>query len=132
MPASVSMVGMNIDPFAHGEHQRAQIVDAVKLVGMVVGDEDAVQMRGPRIDQLLAHVRRGVDQHRGFAMGRMPPHQDRAAPPPVLRLGRIAGAPIAGAVRPADARHAARGAGAQNGDFQMIAPVRLTGAASRG
>ena len=75
------------------EDQRAQIVDAVQLVGMVMGHQHAVQMRDARVDQLLAHVRRGVDQHRGLAMLRLPPHQDRAAPPPVLGLGLGSQAP---------------------------------------
>ncbi len=117
------MIGMHVDALAHCQHQGAQIVDAVQLVGMFMGDEDAVQMGGARSDQLLAHVRRGVDQHRGLALRRAPPHQDRAAPAPVLRFGRIADAPIAGPVWPANARHPARGAGAQNGDMEVIAPV---------
>jgi len=50
-----------------GDEQRAQVVDAVDVVGMFVGVEDAVEMIDGSVEQLLAQVRRGIHQHLGPA-----------------------------------------------------------------
>ena len=55
-------VAPQIDPAFAQNGQHAQIVNAVQLVGMIMGDQHAVQARDFRIQQLLAHVGRGVDQ----------------------------------------------------------------------
>ena len=109
---------------ALAQEEGAQVVDAVRLVGVVVGVEhrvDALHARGRR---LQPQVRRGVDQHRGLsarspAIRRTSREQRRAAVP---RLGRIAGAPVA-----VGARHAARGAAAQDGELQRAAHRGLGG-----
>ena len=46
------------------QHHRAEIVDAVGLVGVLVGQEHRVDMIDPGVDQLLAQIGRGVDQTR--------------------------------------------------------------------
>ena len=46
-------------------HDRAQIVDAVGLVGVLVGQEHGVEVIDIGVDQLLAQVGRGVDQDPG-------------------------------------------------------------------
>ncbi len=61
------------------------------------------------VEQLLAQIRRGVDQHAGRAAGRFALDQQRAAAAAVFRIVRIAGAPAER--RP---RHAARRAAAEN------------------
>jgi len=44
------------------QHDGTEIVDAVGLVGMLVGEEHRVDMIDLGVDQLLAQVGRGVDQ----------------------------------------------------------------------
>src|SRR5262249_15982922 len=63
-------------------------------------------------------VGRGIDQHRRLTGARLAPHQKGAARAPVLRIVRVAGAPVAGIVRPAEARHAARRSAAEDGRFE--------------
>src|SRR5215470_6505775 len=69
-------------------------------------------MPDARREQLLAQVGRSVDQH----LGRAAAYKDRAAPPAVSRIAGIACAPIAHAVRPAQARHSGGGAATQDRD----------------
>jgi hypothetical protein len=69
---------------------------------MVVGVENAVQPTRADIEQLLANVRRAVDEHGRGASAVSALHEKRATPPPVLRIGGIARAPDI-----ANARHAA-------------------------
>ena len=45
-------------------NKRAQIVDAVRVVGMLVAIEDAVEPVDVGVEQLLAQIGRGVDQAR--------------------------------------------------------------------
>ena len=94
---------------------------------MVVGVEHAVEPADAGVEQLLAKVGRGVDQHGGRALGARPLDQQRAAPPPILRIGRIARAPMI-----ADARHAARRAAAENGELQRHAALSGAFRAERG
>ncbi len=88
------------------------------VVGVVVGEDDRVEIAAARVDELLAHVRAGVDQDAGAALGADALHQQGAAAPPVQRVRRVAGAPVR-PLRP-DARHAARGAGAEDGEAQRV------------
>jgi hypothetical protein len=78
-----------------------------------MGIEHAVERSDTADQQLLAQVRRGIDQHArragvGFALD-----QQRASEPAVARFLGIAGSPIV-----ADARHATRGAAPKDGEFQ--------------
>ena len=45
----------------------AQIVDAMGVVGMLMGDQHAVEPIDLRLEQLLAQIRRAVDQNAGAA-----------------------------------------------------------------
>ncbi len=49
----------------------AQVVDAVGVVGVLVGHQHAVEPVDLGVEQLLAQVRRGVDQHPGAAVERL-------------------------------------------------------------
>ena len=81
--------------------QDAQVVDAVRVVGVVVRVDHAVEALDARTQELLAKVRRGVDNDRCHAFRPDLLGQDRAAPAPVLRVVGVAGPPIV-----ADARNA--------------------------
>src|SRR5215471_11514382 len=83
----------------------AQLVDAVAVVGMVVGIEDGVEARDAGVEELQPQVRRGVDKDDGAALL----HQHGYAPPPVARIGRIAVTPVS-----VDQRHAAGAAAAED------------------
>jgi hypothetical protein len=91
------LVHIGRDARALLEEEGADVVDAVGLVGVVVGEEHRVQPATPFGHQrLAAEIRRGVDHHRGLG-GPLPlaAGEQRTARAAVLRLGRIAGAPIA-------------------------------------
>ena len=81
------------DAAAHVEENATQIVDAVRVVGVVVRVEHAIQGLDARIEQLFAKIRGRIDQHGRTAAFGKAIDQQRTAPPPVLRIGRIAGAP---------------------------------------
>lgn len=51
---------------AHGPVDLAQVVDAVHMVGMIVGVEHRRQPIDPGIQQLFTAIGRGVDQNRPF------------------------------------------------------------------
>ena len=63
-----------------------QIVDAVGVVGMRMGHQDAVEPLDAGLDQLLAQVGRGVDEDRGRAAAAEALDQRRAASAAVLRV----------------------------------------------
>ena len=68
-----------------------QIVDAMQMVGMRMGQQDGIQPRDTGVQQLLAQIGRGVDQNcppAGF-------DQQRSSAATVARLGRVAPPPIA-------------------------------------
>ena len=104
--------GPDVDRPAHGMEQLAQIIDAVGVIGMIMGDDHRIEMGDARHQQLLAQIRPAIDQH--TLAGRLDKARHAAAA--VLRIGGVTAAPVAGAVRPADARHTAGGAAAQDGD----------------
>ena len=95
-------LGPDTHPAPHVEEHAAQVVDAVGVVGVVVRVEHPVQGLDTRIEQLLAKVCGRVDKHRRAAAFAEALDQQRAAPAPVLRVGRIASAPDR-----SDARHSA-------------------------
>ena len=104
------MIGPDRQPLPHVEDNLAQIVNAMGVIGMRMGEHHAIQRANPGIQKLLAHVGRGVDQHPGDRIARQPLHQHRAATAAVLAVQRITITPIA-----PQPRHAARRAAAQNG-----------------
>src|SRR5262245_1095523 len=89
----------------------AQIVDAVGVIGVVVGVEHAVEPDRAGIEELLAQIGRGIDQRRGLTLRAVPFDEERATLAPVLGIGGIACAPMI-----ADAGHAAGRAAAENGE----------------
>src|SRR5262249_48677873 len=70
----------------------AQIVDAVQMIGMRVGQQHRVDPRGAGIEHLLAQIGRHVDQEVGAAAL----DQHRAAAAAVARVGRIPAPPPPG------------------------------------
>src|SRR5690242_8519651 len=109
------LVHIGVELTAGANEQRAQVVDAVGVVGMLVRVEDAIEPIDIRVQELLAQVRRGVDQHPG-ALALAALDQERTAAPAVLRILGITGAPAER--RP---RHAARRAAAQDGELEAHA-----------
>ena len=103
-PRQCRPVAIDIHQPALLQHIAAQIVDAVDMVGMRMRVERRVEPRDAGHQHLLAKIRTGVDDDarrravRPDALG-----QRGAARAPVLRVGRIAIAPVAG-----DARRAGR------------------------
>ncbi len=88
----------------------------MRVVGVIVGVEHAVEPIDIDVEQLLAEVGRSVDQHIGGPLAALPLHQHRAAAAAVLGVRRIARAPMI-----ADTWHAARRAAAENGELQCHA-----------
>src|SRR6185295_6312087 len=78
---------------------------------VLVGEDHAVEASYIRVEQLLAQIRRGIDEQRGSARAGGFFDQDRAAAAAVFRIIRIARAPAL-----PDARNAAGGAAAEDGD----------------
>ena len=74
-----------------------QIIDAVDMVGVVVGPDDRIHRGDIGSEELRAHVGTGVDQDARPLML----DQQRRARAPISRLGGIARSPIV-----ADPRHA--------------------------
>ena len=50
------------------QHDRAQIVDTVGLVGVLVGQEHRVEVIDIGVDQLFAQIWRGIDHDAGHAV----------------------------------------------------------------
>ena len=92
-------------------HDRAEIVDAVGLVGVLMGQEHRVEMVDIGVDQLLAQIGRGVDHDPRHAAIGSPLGQQRAAAAAVLRIIGIAGAPAERGTG-----NAGRGSAAENGE----------------
>ena len=109
-------VEVNVDQSPPPHEQRTQIIDAMGVVGMLVGVENAVEPIDLGVEQLLAQIRRGVDQDPRDAAGIATLDQERRAAAAVFRIVGIAGAPAQR--RP---RHAAGRSAAENGEFQRHA-----------
>ena len=108
------LVHVDVDAAALADENRAQIVHAVGMVGVLVGDEHAVEPGHLGLKQLLAQVRRTVDQHaRVVALGVAALDQQAAAPPAVLRIVGVAVAPAERHARHAHGRPAAEDGEAQ-------------------
>ena len=98
------------------QHHRTQIVDAVGLVGMLMGQEHRVDVIDIGVDQLLAQIGRGVDHDPRDAAIRRALDQQRTAAAAVFRIVGIAGAPAQ-----RGARNAGGGSAAENGQRQRHA-----------
>ena len=75
------------------QHDRTQIVDAVGLVGVLMGQKHGVDVIDLGIDQLLAQVGRGIDHDPRGAVRAGALDQQRAAAAAVFWIVGIAGAP---------------------------------------
>src|SRR5215210_6287090 len=91
----------------------AQIIDAVTMVGMIVGVEHAVEHAYLGVEELLAKIGRSIHEQRCRAVPALPFDENRAAPPLVFRISRIARPPMI-----ADPGHAARRAAAEDGELE--------------
>src|SRR2546423_12734744 len=113
------VIGVDVDALPFLERERPQVINAVGMVGMVMSIEHRVEPLDGGVKQLLAQIRRGVDQD-ASALTRAvcPLDQQRAAPAAVLRVVRIAVTPA----KP-DARYAGRRAAAQDGGAKRHAAV---------
>src|SRR5436190_7646883 len=60
-------VEIDVEPSAAMDEERTQVVNAMRMVGMIVRIENGVQPVHAGIKQLFAQIRRGVDQNAGFA-----------------------------------------------------------------
>ena len=98
------------------QHDRTQIVDAVGLVGVLMGQEHRVDVIDIGVDQLLAQIGRGVDHDPRGAVGARALDQQRAAAAAIFRVVGIAGAPAE-----RRARHAGRGTAAEDRQCQRHA-----------
>jgi hypothetical protein len=95
------------------EHDLPQVIDAMHMVRMRMGIDNRIKCADPGIQQLLAHVRRGVDQNACCSIIGAALHQQRAAATAVFRICWVTVAPIV-----AQSRHAARRTAAQNCEGQ--------------
>src|SRR5215470_3714117 len=92
------------------QREGTQVVNAVRLVRMLMGPDHRVDPFDFGIEQLGAQVGRGIHQD-GPALAL---DQDGAAAALVARIGGIGSAPLTLAALPARPRHAARSAAAQD------------------
>jgi hypothetical protein len=67
-----------------------QIVDPMTMIGMIMGNDHAIDVGRPGCEQLLAKIRTAIHQQR-FAAAL---DQNRRARPPVSRFVRVAVAPV--------------------------------------
>ena len=102
-------VGPDRQPGAAVLGDGAQVVEAVQVIGVRVGVEDAVEEPDPGVEELGAQVGGGVDQDAGGAGGGGALDEQRAAAAAVLRVRGVAVAPVA-----ADAGDAGGGAAAED------------------
>ena len=58
------------------ERDGAEVVDPVRMIGMVVRVDDTVDRADVSIEQLVAQIRRGVDEHNRLAMRAFTLNQD--------------------------------------------------------
>ena len=99
------------------QHHRAQIVDAMGLVGVLMGQKHRVDVIDIGVDQLLAQIGRGIDHDPGdaaLARSRSASSEQRRR-----RFFGLVG--IAGAPAQRRTRHAGRGSAAEDGQRQRHA-----------
>jgi hypothetical protein len=123
------MIGVDRNAPPHVDDERPQVVDAVRVVGVLVGKQDGIEASHVGVEELFAQIRRGVDQHGGRPALTRALDEDGTAPAAVFRIVGIAGAPAG-----ADAGHAARRAASQDGDGQRhattVSPAAWSAAAA--
>ena len=117
-PRQQRVLGITIrpdgQPAAHVENNHAQVIQTMHVIGMGVGPQNRIQFANASIQQLLAHIRRGIDQHPGGTLiGHALYHHGTAAAG-VFGVIWITLPPDA-----ANARHPTGGAAAQNGKPQL-------------
>src|SRR5215813_2972810 len=89
--------------------QRAQIIDAMDVVGMLVGIEHTVERIDVGVEELFAQVRRGIDQHAGLGAVRSRAiDQNRATSAPVLGVAGVTSPPPRSGPRNASGKAAAQ------------------------
>src|SRR4051812_49934938 len=88
-----ALVEIDRHALAAVNEQAAQIVDTVAVVGMLMGIEHGVDPIDVSVEQLLAEIRRRVDQDASDASAGAALDQKRGAAPAVLRIVWIAVAP---------------------------------------
>ena len=109
-------IEIDIDTLPGLDEKAAQIVDAVGVVGVLVGNQHRVEPFHIGRKKLFAQVRAGVDQNTGRAPLPGLLDQQTTAPPPVLWIIRIARAPAGSRTR-----HAAGGSAAKDREAQAHA-----------
>jgi len=87
------LVEIDRDALAPVDEQAAQVVDAVGVVGVLVGIEHGVEPIDVSVEQLLAQIGRRIDQDAGDAGAGAALDQKRGAAPTVLGIVRIAVTP---------------------------------------
>jgi hypothetical protein len=91
--------------------ERAELIDAVDVIGVIVGVDHAIQPADIGVEQLLAEIGGGIDKHRRLALR----DQDRGPPAPIAGVFGVARPPPA-----ADHRHAPCPAAAEDGDAHVL------------
>src|SRR5690606_28192650 len=116
-PLTTGLGIIDVDAPAIVQRQHAQVINAMRMVGMLMGKEHGVDPIDIGVEQLLAHIRSGVDQDSRWLFNAFRPtfNQQRTAPAAISRFLRIAGAPVI-----ADARHATGRAAAENGRYDPV------------
>src|SRR5262245_28364875 len=117
------LVQIDVDPPPPVEEEPAQVVDAVGMIGVLVGEEHGVQPVDLGVEQLLAQVGRGVDQHAGNAHPVAPLHQQRRPAPPVPGIAGIAVSPAQGGTRNAAGGAAAEDCEAERHAVRAVSPA---------
>src|SRR5258706_14039059 len=84
----------NVDAATLRVRENAQIVDAVSVVGMIVGVDHAIDALDPSAQKLLAQVGGSIHQDDGAPLRTDLLHQNGTSTPPVFRIIGIAGAPV--------------------------------------
>jgi len=94
------------------------------VIGVFMGEKHAVERVDLSIEELLAQIRRRIDQHAGDRACFPPLHQERRPPPAVLGIAGIARSPAE-----RGARDATRGAATEDrklhGHAYAVTPARI-------
>jgi hypothetical protein len=96
-------IGPNPNPFAHVEENSTQIIDPMRVVGMIVGEENAIQGTHFGIEQLFAQVSRRIHEYGCAPAHANPFNQQGSSAATILGICRIACTPYG-----TDTRHAGR------------------------
>ena len=114
---------MDVDPLAHRDDERAQIVDAMRVVGVRMGHQDAVETSRPPASSNCS--RRSGEVSTSTWVLPSAPARSTSTEQRRRRLRGLFGIASAPALR--DARHAARGAAAQYGERKAQARLSIAG-----